>query len=97
MTQPSIEIDGLPFGYEQGWLGAFTRAHVAGAMPNGTPIEKAKCEAGDGNPNGTPGVILGSISHPDVCGGVVLYFVEWANHPRRAVAVVDWKIKASKS
>lgn len=80
--------------HEPGWFGAFTRAQAPGAMPNGSPIVKAKGEAGDGTPEGTPGVVLGSLNHPDV--DALFYFVEWANRPRCAVAVIDWKIEAAR-
>lgn len=76
-----------------GWTGAFTCNSVPGAIPNGRQIVKINEEEGDANPLGTPGVVLGSISHPDVMDGAICYFVEWATMPRVACAVLHWKIE----
>lgn len=81
------------FQNEPGWIGAFTRQQAQGALPNGTRIVKQNSERGDAHPNGTPGVVLGSISHPQVMGGVVFYFIEWAPKPRTAVGVLGTKIR----
>lgn len=75
------------------WIGAFTREQAPNAkFANGTRIRKAKQEAGDATPLGTKGTVLGSISHPDVRNGAVLYFIEWDNRPKTAVGVIEWKL-----
>lgn len=88
-----FEAGEMPFIEYPGWNGAFTRGQAANALPNGTTIEKAQGEEGDGTPLGTRGVVLGSFSHPKVLNGETLYFVEWANRPRWAVAVIAWKLR----
>lgn len=86
-------------GYHPGYTGAFTRHQAEGAIPNGTTVVKAVSEEGDGTPNGTPGVVLGSIDgsliDPEMCrryNARFMYWVEWSTAPRVAVAVVDRKI-----
>jgi hypothetical protein len=79
---------------EPGWEGAFTRAQAPGALANETRVVKARSEPGDATPDDTPGVILGSISHPAIWDGAVAYFVEWATTPRQAVAVMAFKVAA---
>lgn len=86
-------LDDFPFRDEPGYIGAFTREQAAGAIPNGLPVIKGAGEAGDGTPEGTPGVVLGSFRHPAVMDGLICYFIEWKNRPRVACAVVEWKIK----
>jgi hypothetical protein len=78
---------------EPGWLGAFTRYRVEGALRNGTTVVKVNSEPGDTHPDGTPGVILGSISHPDAFNGMIGYFVEWAPRPRVAIGTIALKVK----
>jgi hypothetical protein len=90
-------VGAFPFEIEPGWSGAFTRAQAPGAMPNGAKIVKGRGEVGDSTPEGAPGVVLGSFSHPEVCNGAVCYFVEWADRPRVAVAVINWKIKPDEA
>ncbi len=75
-----------------GWTGAFTTEQAEGALPNGTRIEKTKSEPKDATPGGTPGTILGSISHPGVMNGAIMYFVEWDDRPKVAVGVMGWKL-----
>jgi hypothetical protein len=79
---------------ERGWLGAFTRDRAPGALPNGTRVVKANSETGDATPDGQPGVILGSLRAPG--RAELMYFVEWANKPRAAVATIEWKVKAQE-
>lgn len=89
---------------EPGWVGVFTRHETAGAIPNGTTIEKAEVEPGDSQPLGARGKVLGSLPNiPEVVEeakrrGVrppdaYWYFVEWDALPRRAVGIIDWKIR----
>jgi hypothetical protein len=85
-----------PLCEEPGWIGAFTRNQVPGAIPNGQRIVKVTTEEGDSNPVGTEGAVLGSFNHPKVFGGAVMYFVEWNSTPRMAVAVVGRKIAEKK-
>jgi hypothetical protein len=83
----------FPFHHEHGWIGGFTRKQAPGAIPNGAIIVKTAEDVGDTTPLGTLGTVLGSHSHPRVGKGETLYFVEWANRPRCAVAVIAWKIE----
>lgn len=48
------------------------------------------------DPNGTPGVILGSIRHADVAENAILYFVEWASSPRFAVACLGRRLRKAR-
>lgn len=79
--------------FEPGWLGAFTRNEVARALRNGTRVVKTNSESGDANKDGAPGVVLGSISHPDVQNGAVMYFIEWDAMPRVAVGAMAQKVE----
>lgn len=74
-----------------GYIGAFTTQTVPGAMSNGTRVTKTASEAGDGAPDGTGGVVLGSVEHPDRGIG---YFIEWDSTPKVAVLVVALKVMA---
>lgn len=84
-------------GNERGWIGMFTRASAPGALPNGTRIVKQNAEPGDGHPNGTPGVVLGSLpvemTAPDGKYAKVGYFIEWATRPKCAVFTADYKVR----
>jgi len=89
-TEPNpLEAD---FGirHESGWVGAFTRRDVEGAIPAGTRIRKVVSEEGDGNPVGTRGIVLGSM--PKLGYPWFMYFVQWDHLPRRAVACPGFKI-----
>jgi hypothetical protein len=75
---------------EPGWTGAFTRDQAHGVeFANGTRIVKARGERGDRTPVGMTGTVLGSLCHP---GLGAMYFVEWDDQRRVAVAAVDWKL-----
>lgn len=78
-----------------GYRGAFTRARAPGALPSGTRIKKANSERGDANPDGALGTVLGSLSHPEVQNGALLYFVEWDSAPGTAIATMGFKIVAA--
>ena len=78
---------------EDGWTGLFTRQDVLGAWKAGTRVAKVNGEPGDATANGTPGVVLGSIAHPDVHGGEVFYFIEWADAPKVAVGCMARKLR----
>jgi hypothetical protein len=77
------------FQNEEGWSGAFTRNQVEGALRNGTRIVKDKSEPGDATLDGTPGVVLGSLTHD----GVICYFIEWAHSPRVAIGCMGNKVR----
>jgi hypothetical protein len=83
------------FKTEPGWNGAFMRKQAEGAIPNGTRIVKINAEAEDAHQNGTPGVVLGSMMHPEIMNGAYFYFVEWAPKPRTAVGVMGMKIRVA--
>lgn len=81
---------------EPGWRGAFARTQAPGAIPNGSAIVKGANEEGDAHEVGALGTVLGSIHHPEVMAGALLYFVEWVDTPRVACAVIGWKIKPAE-
>lgn len=88
----------INFTEEPGWVGVFTRNQAEGAIPNGTRIEKSEGEAGDSNPIGATGTVLGSLPAPDGMPAKFahvkhFYFVEWDNYPKQACGVLDYKIK----
>lgn len=82
-----------------GYVGAFTKDEAVGAIPNGSTIMKSRSEDGDATPDGTFGVVLGSIDGSLIdaaiekkTGTKFMYFVEWDNRPGFAVSVADFKI-----
>lgn len=81
--------------HEPGWHGAFTRDQAQGAIPNRSRVVKQCSEPGDTHADGTPGIVLGSMSHPEVRNGEICYFIEWAPNPRVAVAVMAFKVRAA--
>ena len=81
--------------FERGWAGQFTRAVADGAWPNGTRVVKQKSEEGDSTPDGTPGIVLGSLRFPDVMNNAIFYFVAWADAPRVAVGCMEWKLRVA--
>jgi hypothetical protein len=80
----------------------YTTDQAEGAIPNGERVIKVNSEPGDSNPNGTGGVVIGSIAVPkkaqdtlqryDVKHG---YFIEWDTFPA-PVFVVDIKVQHVK-
>lgn len=79
-----------PLREEPGWIGFFTRDQAPDAVyPNGWRIVKAKSEPDDMTPTGTTGIVLGSISAPNVGRG---YFIEWDSRKREAIFCVEWKL-----
>lgn len=81
-------------GYHEGYEGPFTRYEWPGAWPNGSRVEKiAHDPGGDMTPDGTLGTILGSLGDPDGTDDRILYFIEWDNHPKRAVGCVSNKLR----
>lgn len=81
---------------EPGWTGAFTRNQTEGAISNGTRIVKTNSEDGDATPDGTPGIVLGSVSDPTIMNGIICYFIEWAHKPRVAVGCMETKVRRSE-
>lgn len=79
--------------YEPGWVGAFTRANAPGALPAGAAVVKVNSEPGDRHQDGERGTVLGSISHPQLRGGEVCYFVEWEAARNVAVSVMGRKVR----
>jgi hypothetical protein len=90
-THPATEAFGIRDW--PGYRGAFTRNQVEGAMPNGTRIRKCHSEPGDSTPDGAEGTVLGSMSHPEIFDGIIVYFVEWDWAPRHAVGTLYRKIE----
>lgn len=82
------------FGPHPGYVGAFTRAQALGAWRNGTRVRKIAADAGgDRTPNGTEGIVLGSVQAPDQAP-IIFYFVAWDTAPETAVGCVSWKLEA---
>lgn len=88
-------------GHHDDYAGMFSRGQAEGAIPNGTRIIKRNSEEGDSTPDGTGGVILGSINGVKagvpaaIANGVTyLYFVEWDDKPKVAIGTVDKKVEA---
>lgn len=97
MNNKNIVYVDLPMLHnEEGWMGAFTRESAPGALRPGTRVVKRNSEPGDTNADGVPGVVLGSISHPKVGDGAVMYFIEWAAYPRCAAAVMHFKVREAQ-
>ena len=97
-TCPQTDITGVKprlFRQEPGWAGAFTREHAEGALRNGTRIVKHRSDLNDRTPDGTPGIVLGSVRDRVVLGDGVLYFVAWASAPRTAVGCLGRKLRAT--
>lgn len=98
-----VEMDEIPDGFTykvlpDGKRIGYTTQSAAGAIPNGTAIEKQNEELGDNHHNGTPGIIIGSLPNPDnnqVRADLIvkfLYFVDW-NNSGIPVGTIDHKIK----
>jgi hypothetical protein len=78
-----------------GYTGAFTRDQAPGALASGTRIMKTDSEEGDANPDGALGTVLGSLSHPEVQNGALMYFIEWDAVPKVAVGCMGFKVRAA--
>jgi hypothetical protein len=81
-----------PFRKYPGYHGVFTRDQAPGALASGTRIMKASSEEGDAHPDGALGTVLGSMSHPEVQNGAVMYFIEWDARPKVAIATIGVKV-----
>lgn len=86
-----MQLPYVPFKTEEGWYGAFTRNEVLGAWRNGSRVVKQNSEEGDARPDGTLGTVIGSFMNPGQVGRMI-YFVEWDDAPKVAVATIDFKI-----
>lgn len=92
----SVEVDqtvARHFGidYHEGYASAFSRHQYERAkFKNGTRIVKAVMEEGDTHAVGSLGTVLGSIGAPGMVD--VGYYVEWDEHPRSPVLVIEAKI-----
>jgi hypothetical protein len=77
-------------------LGHHVTTQAEGAIPNGQRIRKCFSEAGDGNPIGTLGRVVGSMGPldiPEFPDSLYGYFVEWDTFPGVAVFVAGKKIE----
>ena len=83
---------------EPGITGMFTRDQAEGAIPNGSRVSKCNSVPySDATPDGTGGVVLGSIgpidlkipSLPPMFG----YWVMWDNRPNHAVFIMGLKVQ----
>lgn len=79
-----------PFVNEPGWFGSFTRQQAPGAIPNGARVRKRPGYPRDRTPALTEGIVLGSVSHPELG---IAYFVEWDDKPRVALGVIAKKLE----
>lgn len=90
-------MSGIVIGEHPGYIGMFTVHQMAQAIPNGSRVRKTRSEPNDGNPDGTLGTVLGSMSHPEVMDGTIFYFIEWDTMPKIACGVMEWKILPAAS
>lgn len=75
--------------------GVYITLESPGALPNGTEVVKVNSEPGDGHPDGTEGIVVGSIgpAYMEKFGRDMLaYFVEWHGTPM-PIGTVDIKVK----
>lgn len=84
--------------FHPGYAGAFTRGQAQGAYECGSRVIKANSEAGDANPDGSLGTVLGSIKAPSgmsnpAYAGKIMYFVEWDARPKHAIGIIETKLK----
>lgn len=71
----------------------FFSGQAAGAYPNGSRVRKVNSEPGDAHPDGSLGTVLSSISHPEVMGGMVAYFVAWDARPTMPIGTDAPKVE----
>lgn len=69
----------------------YTTQEADGALKNGRTVRKVNSEEGDGNPDGSIGTVLGSISHEE---HGPFYFVRWDRMAYFAVGVMAKKVEA---
>jgi hypothetical protein len=65
-------------GHRPPYRGYCRTDQYPGALPNGTLITKTGTVAGDANPDGAVGTVLGSLGANGTLQG---YFVEWRTYP----------------
>lgn len=65
-------------------------AQAPGAWLNGSTVRKINSRPDDGTPDGTPGVVLGSLDvREQGKPAAYAYWIEWANRPGLPVACID--------
>lgn len=64
-------------------------SEAPGAWRNGTVVAKANSQPDDGTPDGTRGIVLGSIDVREKGPATFAYFVEWSNRPGLPVFTAD--------
>jgi hypothetical protein len=72
----------------------FVHMQAEGALKNGTRIRKINSNFAEDHPNGSPGVIVGSIG-PGV-NQMYGYFVIWDDNPEQIVFMTSTKIREDK-
>jgi|SRR5262245_10664884 len=83
----TAHVDAVAVGY--------TTAHVPGALPNGTRVEKVKGDEGDTHAVGARATVIGSMQAPPNVPAIGIgYFVEWDDMPGVPVFVAGWKLGA---
>lgn len=94
--------DAVHIEHHEGWVGAFSRNEAEGAIPNGAAVLKVNSEPGDGHPDGSVGIVVGSLDVGDLdTSGLpagmpkvkFLYWIEWKSRPRHAVGIIDHKVR----
>jgi hypothetical protein len=88
-TIPLAEAGHFPPA-EAGHFPPYTTDQYPGALPNGTLITKTGTVAGDANPDGAVGTVLGSLGANGTLQG---YFVEWRTYPGVSCFVVPERVK----
>lgn len=62
----------------------YSTSQAEGAIPNGTRVMKCGSESGDGHPDGSLAVVIGSAGpapHPKTREMIYGYWVVWDDHP----------------
>lgn len=76
----------------------YVEGEAEGAIPNGSRVVKVNAQEGDGSPNGTPGIVVSSISVPpdmrEEYNASFVYFIDWGE---RGIPVftIENKVEAS--
>jgi len=77
-----------------GYFTSFCNKQAQGAWENGSCVIKDGSDSGeDITPDGTKGIILGSLKSPE---GKYAYFVEWEDKPKMPVFCVEEKLKLER-
>ena len=72
-------MDPFKTGFHKGQMFMYSDDHAVGALKNGSEVEKMASEPGDSFPDGTTGVVIGSLdgSEVDVANDPFFYFVRF--------------------